>query len=105
MSSALRIFRPTNDLTPPFSSAASLSPSMTPTAFYRVWFAPAMAGRLRRQATIAQAEESLRLWAAYTGDPPMYAITPDVTAAFVVALSQRKNKLGRPISRSDSMAL
>jgi len=92
---ALRIFRGDEDdpYSPPVSAGDGLSPEMTLAAFFRAYVAPAvLAARAAAPANIVQYEESLRLWACYTGDPSLAEIGADrsIPTGFRQALFARK---------------
>lgn len=79
-------------------------PSLSLSQFYDAWVLPRY--RLPRGAspqTITQDRETLRLWEAYTGDPPLVEITDATCESFVLALGARTTRpklpgQGRPLS-------
>lgn len=69
----------------------ALSPALTLREFFEQYVLPVyLRGRRAAESTVGQWRESVRLWAAYTGGPPLGAIDDYVCAEFVAGLSARK---------------
>ena len=81
------------------ASGGELSSAMTLSAFFRAWVRPIYleaGGAATRN--IRQYAESVSIWAATTGNPPLEAIDDDICAGFIEALRQRKGRGGKPLA-------
>jgi integrase len=96
MSSALRVVSTESDLG---SSSPRLSPSMTLSAFWRLYVQPTwLAGRKASWKTVSLYQDAINYWARFTTDPPLCEIDDFVLQRFREGLEALPGRKGPSLS-------